>query len=105
MTTQERVIEIFAKHGIDKNAVIHYNSSHGENMETTVENFGYIVEQVDTYGVVHLPVLALFDRAEDIMSFAGNLTHMINKSIEDGSFTPITADVNELYEGDFEDEE
>ena len=98
MTTQERVIEIFGKLGLEQNTTIHYDSLNGDKMETTVENFGYIVEQADTYGVAYLPILEMFDKADEIMSFAGNLLHIINQSIEDGSFTPITADSNELYD-------
>ena len=104
MTTQERIIEIFAKMGLKKNAPIPYRDANGKETVTTVEGFGYIISQADVYGVTYIPILEAFDKPYELLIFASNLIELIYQAIAEDRFTPITAESVDLYDmEDWED--
>lgn len=104
MTTQEKVIEIFANLGVSADTEIRYKGPDGKKAKTNVESFGYIIEQADAHGVIYIPFLETYENGEEIVRFAGCLLEMINEAIVDGTFVPITAESLDLYDAeDWED--
>lgn len=92
MTIQEQVVAIFSELGAVASSQIPYHAPDGQHTYVTVEQFGFIMSQADPYGTVYVPIMKVFDKADELVRFAGNLLVEINKSIMDGTFVPIMPD-------------
>lgn len=96
MGTKETVISIFNKLGMQSDEKLNYKLN-DEAKQITVERFAYIIEQADENGLVHLPILESFDNIDELTAYAGHLLSQINKSINNGTFSPVYGESYDLF--------
>ncbi len=96
MKTKDTVISIFNKLGMQSDEKLNYKLN-DEAKQITVERFAYIIEQADENGLVHLPILESFDNLDELTAYAGHLLSQINKSINNGTFSPVYGESYDLF--------
>lgn len=96
MKTNETVISIFNKFGVNANEKVEYRCDDGVK-SISIDRFAYIIEQADEHGIVHLPILESFENVNELIAYAGHLLSQINKSINQNTFSPIYGDSYDLY--------
>jgi hypothetical protein len=96
MKTKETVISIFNRFNINTDQQITYVNE-GQERKISIDRFAYIIEQADENGLIHLPILESFDNANELLTYSSKLLERINKSINDGTFSPIYGDSYNLF--------